>query len=243
MNYYSFNVGDYRRDTLHLTRLEHSIYRELIDWYYLDEAPIPQETQMVARKMRLGSEDEIEALNRVLEEFFEGSEKGWIHHRIEADIESYRHRCARNQINGKSGGRPKKTQSVSDLSTGDNPLGSQKKATGNPTNNHKPITNNQEQLPGFAEFWAAYPKKVAKPDAMKAWKQQKINGEQQDVLAAIVKLKGSEQWKKNGGAFIPNPATFLRQRRWEDEVSTGHTAHTNFAAADHGRNENDNGKF
>ena len=37
MHYYKFNIADYRKDTGHLSTIEHGIYRQLIDWYYLDE--------------------------------------------------------------------------------------------------------------------------------------------------------------------------------------------------------------
>ena len=40
------------------------------------------------------------------------------------------------------------------------------------------------------------------------------------MLSAIDTQKKSDQWKKDGGQFIPNPATWLNQRRWEDEVQT-----------------------
>lgn len=70
---------------------------------------------------------------------------------------------------------------------------------------------------GFAEFWAAYPKKVGKGDAERKWKTQKPP--LADVLTAVKRQSGSEQWRKEGGQFIPNPATWLHQRRWEDEPS------------------------
>jgi uncharacterized protein YdaU (DUF1376 family) len=138
LHYYHFNIGDYRKDTVHLSRLEHYIYRNLIDWYYLDECPIPLETQSVARRLRLETEDEQKSLIAVLQDFFFESKEGWRHKRIDADIEKYHSQCATNRTNGKNGGRPKKEK---------NPLGYESEPNGNPTvtltNNHKPITNNQ----------------------------------------------------------------------------------------------------
>lgn len=86
MNYYSFNIGDYRRDTTHLSRLEHSIYRDLIDWYYLDENPIPLETQVVSRRLRLATDEEAMALESVISDFFERTDDGYRHGRIDEDI-------------------------------------------------------------------------------------------------------------------------------------------------------------
>lgn len=70
---------------------------------------------------------------------------------------------------------------------------------------------------GFAEFWSAYPKKVGKPAAIRAFRSAKINGHMPQVLADIQTKAGTEAWTKAGGQFVPNPATYLNQRRWEDE--------------------------
>lgn len=70
---------------------------------------------------------------------------------------------------------------------------------------------------GFDRFWAAYPKKVGKGAAEKAFSKAPINGRLADVLTALERQKHSEQWQRDGGQFIPHPATWLNQRRWEDE--------------------------
>ena len=70
---------------------------------------------------------------------------------------------------------------------------------------------------GFAEFWAAFPKKVGKDAALKAFEKRKPDAELLNrMLAAIAAQAASEQWRKDGGQFIPNPATWLNQARWED---------------------------
>ena len=71
----------------------------------------------------------------------------------------------------------------------------------------------------FARFWDAYPKHTAKTAARKAF--DKVNPDAAKVetmLAAIEKQKASAQWQENGGQFIPYPATWLNQNRWEDEL-------------------------
>jgi len=37
------------------------------------------------------------------------------------------------------------------------------------------------------------------------------------ILASVEAQKTSRQWTKVNGAFIPHPATWLNQSRWEDE--------------------------
>lgn len=72
---------------------------------------------------------------------------------------------------------------------------------------------------GFAAFWEQYPKKVAKPQAIKAWKKIKPAGQLLACLmAALEKQKASADWLKDAGQFIPHPASWLNGRRWEDEA-------------------------
>ena len=71
----------------------------------------------------------------------------------------------------------------------------------------------------FDAFWAAYPKKIAKGDARKAWQQtQAIRPPMKYLLEAIEKHCQQDQWRRDGGKFIPHPATWLRAERWEDQV-------------------------
>jgi uncharacterized protein YdaU (DUF1376 family) len=134
MHYYKFNIADYRKDTGHLSTIEHGIYRQLIDWYYLDEQPIPEETQMVIRRLRLGS-DEVKFLQNVLSDFFVLGKTGYTHKRIQVEIKDYHEQAEKNQRNGKLGGRPKKTQSV----ISGIPEDSQNNPNQEPlTTNHKP---------------------------------------------------------------------------------------------------------
>lgn len=73
---------------------------------------------------------------------------------------------------------------------------------------------------GFNLFWERYPKKLAKRDAEKAF--AKINPDEKLFNLILEKLelyKQSEAWLKDGGQFIPYPATWLNGRRWEDEFT------------------------
>lgn len=70
----------------------------------------------------------------------------------------------------------------------------------------------------FADFWRAYPKKVGKPEALRAF--AKLEPEQtllDEMLRALAWQRESDGWRKDGGQYIPNPATWLNQARWTDE--------------------------
>ena len=72
---------------------------------------------------------------------------------------------------------------------------------------------------GFDEFWSAYPRKVGKGAAEKAYERIKSHyALLPSMLTALEAQKQSEQWTRDGGQFIPHPATWLNQRRWEDEA-------------------------
>ncbi len=70
--------------------------------------------------------------------------------------------------------------------------------------------------PPFERFWAAYPRKIGKAAARQAFAQTHVPLE--TLLAAVGEQKRSEQWRKEGGSYIPSPATWLSQGRWEDEL-------------------------
>ena len=70
----------------------------------------------------------------------------------------------------------------------------------------------------FDAFWKEYPKKVKKPDAIKAWNKIPPLTDPHDVIEGVLRWKKSDQWTRDGGRYIPNPATWLNARQWEDEV-------------------------
>lgn len=71
----------------------------------------------------------------------------------------------------------------------------------------------------FLRFWCEYPRKRAKGDAEKAWKSINPGDELiARILASLVRAKTSRDWLVEGGRFVPYPATWLRGKRWEDDV-------------------------
>lgn len=79
-------------------------------------------------------------------------------------------------------------------------------------------TDSRHQDEGFDQFYQAYPKRVAKPAALKAWRAQKVKQEEiQTILRDIERKSASADWQKDDGKFVPMPSTYLNQRRWEDQ--------------------------
>ena len=107
-----------------------------------------------------------------------------------------------------------------------NPIQSESNPNPNPKPNPKANRNggDGEPSPGsrdarFEEFWKAYPRKADRTEAQKAFENLRPDEKlMETLLAAIGRQKQTEQWRKQDGQFIPNPATWLRHRRWEDDV-------------------------
>lgn len=70
----------------------------------------------------------------------------------------------------------------------------------------------------FETFWRAYPRKESKAQARKSF--VKVTVPLETLLQALETQKRSDQWKRDGGQYIPYASTWLNQRRWEDEVPT-----------------------
>lgn len=85
----------------------------------------------------------------------------------------------------------------------------------------KDEVKNKKNIPpnppkGFERFWSAYPLKVGKQAALRSFKRVKVPV---DVLIEAVEAQQkSEQWTRDNGRFIPHPATWLNQGRWEDDL-------------------------
>jgi len=91
----------------------------------------------------------------------------------------------------------------------------------------------------FEKFWSAYPKKIGKGAARKSWTKIRPSDKLLNtILKAVGEHTQSNQWKSDDGQYIPHPATWLNQTRWEDDVkalSRGGN-HGTGKANDQGRN-------
>lgn len=91
--------------------------------------------------------------------------------------------------------------------------------TGKEEEKDAPSTASQSRPPrpaavdrDFEDFWAAYPRKVGKDDALKAWKKATKRAPVEQIAAGL----NAAQWPPDK-QFIPHPATWLNQGRWQDE--------------------------
>ena len=79
-------------------------------------------------------------------------------------------------------------------------------------------TASKPKQEAFERFWTVYPKKVGKEAARKAFAKVKVPVD--TLVSAVEAQKTSAQWTRENGQYIPNPATWLNQGRWEDVLDT-----------------------
>lgn len=213
MIWYKFHIGDYLTHTVHLSDAEDLAYRRLLDLYYMSEKAIPLDTESVARKIRL----DLDITESVLNEFFEHSENGYYNHRCHVEIAKYNHQVENNRQLGKRGGRPIKTESITETKANTNP-------NRNRNRNRNTITSVTPTASRFDEFWNNWPtskRKVAKSACKAKWERLALDPLADKINAVVARLRASEQWISG---YEPAPLTFINQKRWEDDsgsVSTG----------------------
>ena len=111
----------------------------------------------------------------------------------------------------------KNDQQIDQQVTSKRPASDQQVTTDKNDKNIKNIKN--KPFPMFDIFWSAYPKKKSKGDAEKAWlKIRPDNDLFKKMLLKIEIFIETEQWQKDGGKYIPHPATWLNAKGWEDEL-------------------------
>lgn len=223
MHFYQKNIGDFNNATRHLTRVERSLFSDAIELYYDTEKPLTSDINKLNRLLLAHSQEEKDALLVVLSEFFTLTDYGYFNKRCHEEIIKYQ-----SFMNSKSkAGKASAEQRAKQKSTG------VEQVLNTTATNQYPITINQEPLTiikpkdptnisrinplddGFAQFWKHYPKKVGKDKALTAWKKKKPNVI--DVIKSLAWQIKCEQWTKDNGQFIPNPATYLNDGRWQDE--------------------------
>lgn len=233
MNYYSRYPGHYLAATVHLTMEQDGAYNRLLDWCYSNESGIPHDKRYSIGRAQKTSEKR--AINDVLSEFFFLEKDVWIQNRVVEEIEKSSPRIEAARNNGLRGGRPRKEKPAGLFNR--NPEGfsneTQKEpSTKAPQSPIKAIDQKQSSLSSknakpkkpkpdmdaFAAVWSAYPRKVSKGSAEKAWvKLCPAPDLIAAIHAAVIAQARSFKWQAEP-QYIPHLATWLNAKRWEDEV-------------------------
>jgi uncharacterized protein YdaU (DUF1376 family) len=195
MHYYQFNIADYRKDTVHLTPMEHYIYRTLIDWYYLDELPIPNDLPLIIRRLSV-AEGYIQQLQNVLNDFFILQE-AWYHQRIEDEITAYKAQIEHASKAGKASAEARAKKNKTNVQQ----LLNTRSTDVQPTNNHKPITTNH---------------KIHTPDgvALTLWSDFLILRRAKKLPITNTALDGIKREADKAGITLNEAITICCERGW-----------------------------
>lgn len=169
MKHYPHHIGDFDRATRHLTRIERSVYRDLIDLYYDTEQRLTLDLPALCRRIIARSNEEVTAVEQVLNEFFTETPTGWYHARCEQEIEAYHANTSQKALAGKASAEAKRLKKLQALNGQPTPVEHplppvETEAQRNPTNQSTNQPINQEPVKGEAPRKRDAAPKVCKPD-------------------------------------------------------------------------------
>jgi len=211
MKHYPHHIGDFDRATRHLTRIERSVYRDLIELYYDTEQMLTLDVVSLCRRIIARSNEESTAVEQVLNEFFTETPTGWYHERCEAEIEAYRANNSQRARAGKASAeakRLKKQQAINGNSTPvDHPLNSvatngngvsTNQSTNQPINQSTSKEGARKRSPSFDPAAITLPDWL-NPETWRAWCQdRKKRGNAITEKAAELQLKKLTELRDTG---------------------------------------------
>ena len=224
MPYIALYPSDYLADTAHLGLTEHGVYWRMLLHYYQHCKPFPNDLEKINRVILASTPEEKRVAEYVLGEFFvlhkhDDGAFYWHHARADWEISAAEARHLSAVERGKKGGRPrnKAELNLSFTSAKAEPKQPEPEPEPEPEKEEtiKPLSDKSDVPANFEELWKAYPKKVGKSEALKAWKALKINGEFPEILKSLERQKLSKKWQEG---FILDPVRWIKGKRWEDVV-------------------------
>lgn len=215
--------GDYWRDTTHLSDAEHVSYLRLISHYW-QHGSLPDDDVRLSRIAGRSEHDWL-VMKPMLQAFFEHC---WRHARIDRELARQTLKHEGNTVRAKRAAEARwnKNQPLSQNSNKSSNAQSMRQALPDECLTNANQNQNQNQIlevrvkpsrssngieGGFSEFWSLYPRKIAKGAAEKSWVKAVKEADEKIILEGLRVFQFSSDPQ-----FIPHPATWLNQRRWED---------------------------
>lgn len=215
-------VADYLADTGHLSTIEHGAYM-LLMMHYWQHGGLPSDDRKLARICRLAPDEWADIRDTMADLFGDG----WTHKRIEAELAKAVDVISKRSAAGKAGAiarygkgnvnakanaiaNAKRSPEQTDRQT-DSQSQSQSQSPSSPSNegSEKDISFD------FARWYAAYPRKEGKGQALKAYKAALKKVDAETLLEAA--HDAAKRWENRERRYIPMPATWLNGERWADD--------------------------
>jgi len=197
--YYQFNIGDYASHTRNLSLLEDLAYRKLLDEYYLHEHPLNGSITDVARQ--IGMKEHQDEVGFVLKSFFTDTDDGWVNKRADRQIAQYASKLDQASRAGKASAERRRNAGSTDVQL---------------TNNHKPITNNQELLTSTSKTKTVAQSACNRPEGVleSLWEDFITLRKAKKAPLTASALKGIEREAKKAGMNIEEALYECCSRGW-----------------------------
>ena len=213
MHYYQHHIGDFQRDTASLSDSNTMAYLRLMWMYYDTEQPLPADAKKLAFK--IGSNQD--SVQMILDTFFIKDEEVYRHKRCDKVLNEIYNKSEQARLAAKSRWDKNASAMQEQYDSNADALKIDTDALKiDATHNPIPNTHNKEYIDRFDIFWKQYPRKVAKPNALKSWLKIKPDDV---VLKKMLDAINHQQLPSKEIQFVPHPATWLNAKRWEDEIS------------------------
>lgn len=227
MNFYKHYIGDFQRDTGHLSLTERGAYLALMHHYYATEKPLPKDYSALCRIAGAVTKTEQQAVKAVMS-FFTPMESGLVHNRIEAELEKAgkqadtNRRIAIEREARRKAEREQNEQSTNRATDRDTKCSTNSEPNQTPDTNKEKHTSARADFTGarFQEFWDLWPKterKNAKAECLKKWKLRGLDRLADEILLHVAAMRETKKWQDG---YEPAPLTYINQQHWQDGLPT-----------------------
>jgi uncharacterized protein YdaU (DUF1376 family) len=225
MAWFAFDVDAYDADTMHLSAAEDGVYCRLLRFYYKTRLSLPDDDRALAAIARVSS-DEWSGMKDTIRAFFK-TRRGRLHHKrcdreLDREDELSRRRSERatnaaHKRHGKSKTSMLRADTQHARSTDTVMLGDATRPDQTREKKEDPPTPQRGEGEGggpFEAWWSAYPEKVGKGAARRAYAKARKKADAETLLAGVARYRAS----KPADRAWCNPATWLNQERWLDRL-------------------------
>lgn len=212
MNFFKLYIGDYQRDTAHLSVTEHGAYLLMLQHYYATEKPLPK-GKALHRMLRAQEKSERDAIDAVVIGFWQETDVGLVNERADVEITKA---AAQGETNGRIA---REREAARKAAREANERSTNRATNDQPNHSHSQTPEEAKKKTysaadaAFERAWTAYPKRAggnSKIEALKAFNARIASGVDPEALvagtiryAAFVRAEGNE-----GSRFVKQAATF-----------------------------------
>lgn len=230
MNYFELHIGDYDSATAHLSMIEDAVYSRLLRLYYRSESPLPTDPKQVCRLVRAASKVERDTVEAVLAEFFTLESDGWHNKRADEEIARYNDKRTKAKASIAKRWDVQRTNNERNtdvsLESDTNVLPSNNERNtevihrapvpSHQTPDKSKIKRTERQAARFAEFWAAYPNRKGRKDALSRWAVKGYDAIADRIIADVQARKTCDRdWLRG---YVPHASSYVNGEGWEDAI-------------------------